>query len=176
MAKVVLLADVPQVGKKGMIVDVKEGYASNFLFPKKLARLSTSTDVKKMAELESNAQVAAKNKQKLITRLISFASSQLIRKPIKVAVKTAVGGRVFGSIDPQQVLDGLFEEMPQLKALDRNEFQIKVPQRVEYAGKYVFEMLVNVDGSEHKDMTIVPLYVDVVSMSESRPLRGSSKK
>ncbi|MFZ6022685.1 MAG: 50S ribosomal protein L9 [Patescibacteria group bacterium] len=176
MAKVVLLADVPQIGKKGMIVDVKEGYASNFLFPKKLARLSVAADEKKMLQIQENAQSAAKNKQRMITKLISYASSQLIKKPIKVSVKTAVGGRVFGSIDPQQVLDGLFEEMPQLKALDRSEFQIKIPQRVEYAGKYVFEMLVNVDGAEHKDMTVVPLYVDIVPLTEARQHHGAGRK
>lgn len=175
MAKVFLLADVPNIGKRGMIVDVKEGFASNFLFPKKLARFSKASDVKKMEELVENTQNAAKNKQKLISKLISYASSQLIKKPIKVSIKTAVGGRVFGSIDPQQVIDGLFEELPQLKALDRSEFQIKIPQRVEYAGKYVFEMLVNVDGAEHKDMAVIPLYVDVVSISEARNSRTSAR-
>ena len=100
----------------------------------------------------------------------------MIKKPIKVSIKTAIGGRVFGSIDPQQVIDGLLEELPQLKALDRGEFQIKIPQRVEYAGKYVFEMLVNVDGEEHKDMTVIPLYVDVVSITEARPQRNSNKR
>ena len=176
MAKVYLLADVPNIGKKGMIVDVKEGFASNFLFPKKLARFSKVSDMKKMEEMVENTQNAAKNKQKLITTLISYASSQLIKKPIKVSIKTAIGGRVFGSIDPQQVIDGLLEELPQLKALDRGEFQIKIPQRVEYAGKYVFEMLVNVDGEEHKDMTVIPLYVDVVSITEARPQRNSNKR
>lgn len=168
MAKVVLLADVPSIGKKGMIVDVKEGYASNFLFPKKLARFSKLADEKKAVEVQDNLQNAAKNKQKLIMKLISYASTQLIRKPIKVSIKTAIGGRVFGSIDPQQVLEGLFEEMPQLKEIDKSEFQIKMPQRVEYAGKYVFELLVNVDGTEHKDMTVIPLYVDVVSITERK--------
>lgn len=168
MAKVYLLTDVPNVGRKGMILDVKEGFAANYLFPKKLARIATSSDEKKVLDVISTVQNAAKNKQKLITRLISYASTQLIRKPIQVSVKTAVGGRVFGSIDPQQVLDGLFVEMPQLKDIDKSEFQIKIPQRVEYAGKYVFELLVNVDGVEHKDMTVIPLYVDVVGQTEKK--------
>ncbi len=168
MAKVVLLADVPNIGKKGMIVDVKDGYASNFLFPHKLARFSKVADIKKAEEIVANSQNAAKNKQRLITKLISYASSQLIKSPIKVSIKTAVGGRVFGSIDPQQVLDGLFVEMPQLKEIDRSEFQIKMPQRVEYAGKYVFELMMNVDGDSHKDMTVIPLYVDVVSITERK--------
>jgi len=168
MAKVYLLSDVPNVGKSGMIIDVKEGFAANYLFPKKLARIATSTDEKKAKDALANVQNAAKSKQKLITKLISYASTHLIKKPIEVTVKTAVGGRVFGSISPDQVLDGLFVELPELKNIDRSEFQIKIPQRVEYAGKYVFELLVNVDGSEHKDMTVVPLYVDVVSQTEKK--------
>ena len=168
MAKVFLLADVPNIGKKGTTVEVKGGYASNFLFPRKLARFSTAADEKKAVTVVENSQKAAKSKQKLITKLISYASSQLIKKPIQIPIKTAVGGRVFGSIDPQQVLDGLFAEMPQLKSIDRSEFQIKIPQRVEYAGKYVFEVLVNVDGAEHKDMTVIPVYVDVVSITERK--------
>ena len=172
MAKVFLLADVPNIGKKGTTVEVKGGYASIFLFPRKLARFSTSTDEKKAAAVVESSQNAAKTKQKLITKLISYASSQLIKKPIQIPIKTAVGGRVFGSIDPQQVLDGLFAEMPQLKSIDRSEFQIKIPQRVEYAGKYVFEVLVNVDGAEHKDMTVIPVYVDVVSITERKEKKG----
>jgi len=168
MARVYLLSDVPNVGKRGMILEVKEGFATNYLFPKKLARIASAIDEKKASEVVANAQSAEKNRQKLITKLISYASTHLIKKPITVTVKTAVGGRVFGSIDAQQVIDGLLVEMPQLKEIDRSEFQIKMPQRIEYAGKYVFELLVNVDGAEHKDMTVIPLYVDVVSMSEKK--------
>ncbi|MCC7303937.1 50S ribosomal protein L9 [bacterium] len=168
MAKVVLLADIPNIGKKGMIVDVKEGFAANFLFPKKLARFAQSDDEKKAELLVENSQNAARNKQKLITKLISFASSQLIRNPIKIPVKTAVGGRVFGSVDAEQVLEGLFSNMPQLKELERSEFQVKIPQRVEYAGKYVFELLVNVDGEARKDVTVIPLYVDVIPVTERK--------
>jgi large subunit ribosomal protein L9 len=167
MSKVVLLKDVPAVGRKGMILEVKEGYAANFLYPKKLARIATALDEKKAVELQKQDEDAVKNKAKLISKFISFASSQLIKKPIKVAVKTAVGGRVFGGIEPQQVVAGLFEMMPQLKALNENDFQIKIPQRVEYAGKYVFEMEINLDGATHKDITVVPLYVDVVSANEN---------
>lgn len=168
MAKVLLLQDVPNVGKKGSILDVKEGYAINALFPKKLARLAKVDDVKIAENMQKHEESAAKNKQRLITKFISYASTQLIKKPIKVEVKTAVGGRVFGSIEPSQVVAGLIEAMPQLKALDPSEFQIKIPQHVEYSGKYVFEMLVNLDGSSKKDLTVIPLYVDVVSISDAR--------
>lgn len=167
-AKVVLLADVPQIGKKGSVVVVKDGYAGNFLFHKKLARLATVADEKKLDAEQKNRVTNEKNKQRIIMKLISYASSQLIRKPIKVPVKTAVGGRVFGSLDPHLVLQELFEEMPQLKNIDSSEFQIKIPQRVEYAGKYVFELLVNVDGKSRQDVTVIPLYVDVISETETK--------
>jgi large subunit ribosomal protein L9 len=168
MAKVVLLQDVPNIGKKGMILDVKEGYAANFLFPKRLARFSTALDSQKAVNMQKQTEVDAKNKAKLIAKFVSYASTQLVKKPIKVEVKTAVGGRVFGSIEEKQVIEGLFSDMPQLKALNPQDFQIKIPQRIEYAGKYIFEMIVNLDGSEHKDLTVIPLYVDVVSINDSR--------
>ncbi len=176
MAKVVLLQDVPSVGKKGMIIDVKEGYAANFLYPKRLARLATSLDQNKAVELHKQAESAARNKQKLIMKFIAFASTQLVKKPIKIEVKTAVGGRVFGSVDTAQVFEGLVQAMPALKALDGKEFQIKIPQRIEYVGKYIFEMIVNLDGDERKDLTIVPLYVDIVSTNESRVPSKQSRK
>ena len=43
---------------------------------------------------------------------------------------------------------------------------LRSPQRIEYAGKYIFEMIVNLDGAAHKDLTVIPLYVDVVSANE----------
>lgn len=168
MAKVVLLQDVAGIGKKDSLVDVKEGYAANFLFPKKLARIATTRDSVRAVEAQKNAEQMAKNKAKIIARLVAYASTQLVKKPIKVAVKTAVGGRVFGSIDPKQVIEGLLEAMPQLKALDSSEFQLKMPQRVEYAGKYIFELIMNMDGSEHRDLTVIPLYVDVVPLNEPK--------
>ena len=166
MAKVVLLQDVPEIGKKGLIIDVKEGYATNMLFPKKLARIATALDAKKVVDQQKQSESEAKNKAKLISRFVSYASTQLVKKPIKVEVKTAVGGRVFGSIEEKQVIEGLMADMPQLKALDPSDFQIKIPQRIEYAGKYIFEMVVNLDGAAHKDLTVIPLYVDVVSANE----------
>lgn len=175
MAKVLLLQNVPSIGTKGMIVDVKEGYAANFLFPKKLARLAKSEDAVIAQNIQHKEESAAKNKQRLITKFISYASTQLVKKPIKVEVKTAVGGRVFGSIDEAQVIAGLITAMPQLKALDAKEFQIKIPQHIEYTGKYVFEMIVSLDGKERKDVTVIPLYVDVVSGSDARGRKEGGK-
>lgn len=168
MAKIVLLQDVPQLGRKGAIVDVKEGYAANFLYPRRLARLATQLDEQKAQDMQHQEETAAKNKQRIITKFISLASSQLVKNPIKIEVKTAVGGRVFGSVDANQVIAGLVAAMPQLKALRPEEFQIKIPQRIEYVGKYVFEMVVNLDGSQRNDQTVIPIYVDVISVSEAK--------
>ena len=101
--KIILLADVKGVGKKGMTVDAKDGFAKNFLIPRGLAVISTDSNqkilAKNNAEEDARQQALKKEAEELAKRL----------EHINVEFKAKVGsdGRMFGAISPKQIEEGL---------------------------------------------------------------------
>lgn len=97
--EVILLADVKGVGKKNQTVNVSDGYANNFLFPKKLAVKVSKTSVGILAKQKEDARIAEenaiKNAKELAERL----------KTLEVSFKVKVGkeGHTFGSVSLKQI-------------------------------------------------------------------------
>lgn len=92
--KVVLLENVKKLGKVGDVVNVSDGYAANFLFPRKLAQVATPDILKRVEQLKAN-KVA--NEKEEINKLTEF-SRNIKDKKIIISAK-AKGGKLFGSID-----------------------------------------------------------------------------
>ena len=97
--QVILLQDVKALGKKGELVNVSDGYARNFILPKKLGleanaknlndlKLQKAAEDKKQKELLEEAQVLGKN---------------LETKTLEVKIKAGEGGRTFGSISSKEI-------------------------------------------------------------------------
>ena len=97
--KVVLLADVKGHGKKGELCNVSDGYARNFLFPKKLAIEADSTALN---ELKNREQAAAHHKQEEINAAKATAQ-KLEGKSVKIIAKAGSGGRLFGSVTSKEI-------------------------------------------------------------------------
>lgn len=104
--KMILLADVKSIGKKGQIVNVSDGYARNFLLPKKLAVEATTSN---MNELALKQKAEDKRKQKELEEARELAK-KLENVTVKVAVKTGDGGRLFGSVTNKEVAACLKEQ------------------------------------------------------------------
>ena len=101
--KVILLADVKGSGKKEEIVNVSDGYARNFLFPKKLAVEATPGAAK-----EIERKKAAERQRELERRNEADAKARTLRgKVITVRAKAGAQGRLYGSITGQEVADAL---------------------------------------------------------------------
>ncbi len=119
--KIILLADVKGVGKKGQTVEAKDGFAKNYLIPRKLAVISTDTNQKILAKNnaeEDARQLALKEEaEKLAERL----------GHINVEFKAKVGsdGRMFGSISPKQIEEGLQKQWG--ITIDKRKFIDKYP-------------------------------------------------
>jgi len=101
--KVILLEDVKSVGKKGEIVNASEGYAKNFLIPKKLGVEATSTNMndiklKKQSEDKKKAEELAVAKE---------LKAQLEEKAVKIEVKTGDNGKLFGSVTNKEIAAAL---------------------------------------------------------------------
>ena len=119
--KIILLADVKGVGKKGMTVDAKDGFAKNFLIPRGLAVISTDSNqkilAKNNAEEDARQQALKKEAEELAKRL----------EHINVEFKAKVGsdGRMFGAISPKQIEEGLKSKWNII--IDKRKFIDKYP-------------------------------------------------
>ena len=101
--KVILTQDVKGKGKRGQMVEVSDGYARNFLLPKKLAQEATADNVNTMRMTDrANAEKRQREREE------AFALSNRL-KDMTVVVKAKGGGagRLFGSVTTQEIADAL---------------------------------------------------------------------
>ena len=104
--KVILQQDVRGQGKKGQMVEVSDGYARNFLLPRKLAVLATAENVNTMKQQEKarKAQQAAEKAE------AEALSKKLESLTVKVAAKAGEGGRLFGAVTAKEISECLAEQ------------------------------------------------------------------
>ena len=105
--KVILLTDVKGKGKKGELVNVSDGYARNFLFPKNLA---IEADNAALSELKSRNEATAHHKQEEIDAAKTTAA-KLNGKSITISAKAGTGGRLFGSVTSKEIADTIEKEL-----------------------------------------------------------------
>ena len=101
--KVILLQDVPGSGKKNQIISVSDGYARNFLFPKKLAMEATPAavrEVERRNEQERAKELARRQEAEAL-------AAKLKGKVIRLQAKCGEKGRLYGSITGQEIADAL---------------------------------------------------------------------
>lgn len=119
--KVILQADVKGQGKKGEIVNVAEGYARNFLFPKKLAVEATPANVK---EIEQQKDKLAKQKARELQEAKELVG-KLEKVTVVVKAKCGDGGRLFGSVTSKEISEILAKEH-KIK-LDKRKIELVEP-------------------------------------------------
>ena len=104
--KVILQQDVRGQGKKGQLVEVSEGYARNFLLPRKLAVSATADNINTMKQQEKarKAQQAAEKAE------AEALSKKLESLTVKVAAKAGEGGRLFGAVTAKEISECLAQQ------------------------------------------------------------------
>ncbi len=101
--KVILLEDVKGHGKKGELVNVSDGYARNFLFPKNLAREANAAA---MAEFNSKAEAKVHHYEE--EKAAAKATAALIEgKKVELTAKAGASGKLFGSVTSKEVAEAL---------------------------------------------------------------------
>ncbi len=97
--KVILTQDVKNLGKKGEMVNTSDGYARNFLFPRKLA---VEANAQAMTELK-NREASQNHKIEVEKAAANEAASKINGKTVKIAAKAGQNGRIFGSVTAKEI-------------------------------------------------------------------------
>ena len=101
--KVILQQDVKGQGKKGQLIEASEGYARNYLLPRKLAIAATADAINTM-NLKEKARRAEEARQK---EAAMAAAEQLKALLVKIPAKAGAGGRLFGAVTTKEISDAL---------------------------------------------------------------------
>lgn len=104
--KVILLCDVKGSGKKDDILNVSDGYARNFLFPKKWAVEATTGAVKEIERKRANEEKLERERRDAAQKV----ADSIRGKMITLKVKCGAQGRLYGSITNQEIADALKEQ------------------------------------------------------------------
>ena len=137
--KVILLEDVKSLGKKGEIVNVNDGYARNFILPKKLGLEATSKNLNDLKLQKQNDEKVAQEKLDAAKAL----AEEIKEKSITVKIQAGVEGKVFGSISSKEIAT---EAKKQLN-MDIDKKKSVIPDAIKSLGTY------NVNIKLHKDVT-----------------------
>ena len=126
--KVILQQDVKGHGKKGQMVEVSDGYARNFLLPRKLAVEATAENVNTM-KMQDKAKKAREAEEKAQAQAIA---EQLKTFQVKIAAKAGQGGRLFGSVTSKEISEALKAQ----HKLDINKTKIVLPDPIKGFGTF----------------------------------------
>ena len=127
--EIILLQDVPRLGSKDDIVNVKDGYARNFLIPQKQAIVATESAKKVLSE---NQRQRAHKEAKLKEEALAIAA-KLEGLKISIGAKTSTTGKIFGSVNNIQIAEALKENGFDI---DRKQITIK-EDAIKEVGKHV---------------------------------------
>ncbi|WP_313526437.1 50S ribosomal protein L9 [Anaerotignum sp.] len=119
--KLILLQDVKSVGKKGDLINASEGYAKNFLLPRKLAVEATKSNLN---DYELKQKSEEKRKQEELDKAREMAEI-LKEQVVTIKVKTGGNGKLFGSVTNKEVADAIVEQTKQ--DIDKKKVSIGDP-------------------------------------------------
>lgn len=104
---IILLEDVKTLGKKGEVVKVSDGYARNFILPKKLGLEATP---KNLNDLKLQRAAEAKKAKEILEEAQALAAS-IKEKNVSLKIKVGEGGRTFGSISTKEIAQAIKDQL-----------------------------------------------------------------
>ena len=117
--EVILLQDVKALGKKGQIVKVNDGYARNFILPKKLGLEANSKNLNDLKLQKANEEKVAAEHLAAAKEL----AAELKDKEIVLSLKLGEGGKTFGSISSKEIAEAAKEQLGY--DIDKKKIQLK---------------------------------------------------
>ena len=117
--KVILQADIKGVGKKNEVINASDGYARNFLFPKKLAVEANSANMSKL-KAENDSKQYKKSVEKEDAKKLADKMSKIM---LTIEVKTGANGKIFGGVSAKEISENL-EKQHNIK-IDKKKIELK---------------------------------------------------
>ena len=125
--KVILLQDVKGTGKKDQILEISDGYARNYLLPRKLAREAT---VEALNSIE-RAKSADKHREEVRRAEAEQQARDLKGKVVQLSVRGGENGKIYGSVTNDQIAAALKEQL----GVDVDKRKIEVEEPIKNAGQ-----------------------------------------
>ncbi|MCW3079259.1 50S ribosomal protein L9 [Segetibacter sp.] len=126
--QVILIQDVDNLGGTNELVNVKNGYARNFLIPQKKAVEANSSNLKQMQEKQKQL---AKKEAKLLSEINSVIAV-LNQSPLRIGAKTGTSGKIFGSVTSLQISRAIRDQ----KGYEIDRKRISINDEVKELGTY----------------------------------------
>ena len=130
--KVILLQDVPGTGKKDQILEISDGYARNFLLPRKLARQATS----EAQNAIERARSADKHREDVKRNEAEQKARELKGKVIQLEVRGSESGKVYGSVTNEQIATAIRTQL----GFEVDKRKIEVAEPIKQAGQAFFTL------------------------------------
>lgn len=137
--EIILLQDVKTLGKKGETVSVNDGYARNFILPKKLGIEATSKNLNDLKLQKAHDEKVALEQLEAAKEL----AGRLEEKPVALTIKAGEGGKTFGSISTKEIAKGVLDQLK----IDIDKKKIVLPDPIKTFGTH------QVNVKLHKDVT-----------------------
>lgn len=126
--KIILLQDVKNVGKKGQIINASDGYARNFILPKKLGVEANSKNMNDLKLQNANAEKIAKEQLENAKEFAALMET----KEVVVTMKAGEGGRAFGSVSSKEIAQAAKEQC----GMEIDKKKIQLPEAIKNFGVY----------------------------------------
>ncbi|MEK9185604.1 MAG: 50S ribosomal protein L9 [Patescibacteria group bacterium] len=126
--KVILLKDIGGVGRKGEVKNVAEGYASNFLLPRKLAAVATPAAIERLKIEQLKDEEKRKNQEELLEKNIESLS----RVKIVIKAKASEAGHLFAGIHKKEIVEAIKKEL----GIEIPEDTLKLHENIKSLGSY----------------------------------------
>ncbi len=126
--KIILLQDVKTLGKKGEIIEANDGYARNYILPKKIGVEANGKNLNDLKLQKANDEKVA---QENLEAAQAFAKD-MATKTVEVTMKAGEGGRVFGSVSSKEIAVAAKEQF----GMEIDKKKIQLPEAIKNFGVY----------------------------------------
>ena len=126
--QVILLEDVKSLGKKGEIVKVSDGYAKNFVIPKKLGVEATQKNLNELKNQQKRDSILA---QQRLDEAKAYGE-KISKETVQLTMKAGEGGRVFGSVSTKEIVTAAKAQF----GFDLDKKKLQMPEPIKSFGTY----------------------------------------
>ena len=157
--KVILIDEIRGLGTRGDVVNVKDGYARNYLLPKNLAREATPGNLKSVEqERKKWAMLAQKEKEQAAKAAEAVKGTKVV-----VSKRVGEGGQLFGSVTANEIADALAE-----KGFEVDKRRIELAHPIKTLGTHDIEVRLHKDVSAQIQVEVVPIGVEKFEEPEAK--------